>query len=249
LLLFEKISISFVDHVIIANHIWYEKLINRSVKSENCTPILNYPDPSIFNADLFNKPNGKFILAYAGSLHYHQGLDIAVKALSLIKDPESQIELHIYGVGREKSDLERLADELGVSDKIHFNGVVPLEEIPLAMSNVHVGVVPKRKDTFGNEAFSTKILEFMGMGIPVIVADTKIDKYYFSDSFVCFFESGNEYSLAEKILLLKKDTERREQYAKQGIQFVAKNNWHVKKKDYMNIIGSFFNTRKYKHLD
>jgi glycosyltransferase involved in cell wall biosynthesis len=58
LLFFEKISIAFADHVIIANHIWYEKLIERSVNSENCTPILNYPDPSIFNADLFNKPNG-----------------------------------------------------------------------------------------------------------------------------------------------------------------------------------------------
>jgi glycosyltransferase involved in cell wall biosynthesis len=147
-------------------------------------------------------------------------------------------------VGREKSDLEKLADQLGVSDKIRFKGVIPLEEIPLAMSNVHVGVVPKRKDTFGNEAFSTKILEFMGMGIPVIVSDTKIDKYYFSDSRVCFFESGNENSLAEKILLLKKDTELREHYAKQGLQYIAKNNWHVKKKDYTNILDSFFKTRK-----
>jgi len=43
--------------------------------------------------------------------------------------------------------------------------------------NADLGIVPKRKDNFGNEAFSTKILEFMAMSVPVIVSDTMVDKF------------------------------------------------------------------------
>ena len=238
LLLIEKFSIAFAHHVIIANQIWYKTLIRRSTTNKKCTVILNYPDPSIFNADLSAKSDDKFILAYTGTLHYHQGLDIAIKAISLIQEQESQIELHIYGLGREKPNLEILAEKLGISDKIHFKGIVPLEKIPHAVSNVHVGVVPKRKDTFGNEAFSTKILEFMAMGIPVIVSDTKIDKYYFNDSLVCFFTSGDEQSLAEKILHLKKNKELRESLIGKGLKHIEEINWEVKKEDYLRIISS-----------
>jgi glycosyltransferase involved in cell wall biosynthesis len=63
-----------------------------------------------------------------------------------------------------------------------------------------LGVVPKRADSFGNEAYSTKIMEFMSLGVPVIVSETKIDRYYFDDSVVRFFQSGNSDALADAML-------------------------------------------------
>ena len=48
LVLAEKISISFSDHVIISNDFWYNTLISRSTNKKKCTVILNYPDNSIF---------------------------------------------------------------------------------------------------------------------------------------------------------------------------------------------------------
>ena len=56
---------------------------------------------------------------------------------------------------------------------------IPLEKIADAISNADLGIVPERKDSFGNEAFSTKIFEFMSLGVPLIASDTKIDKYCF----------------------------------------------------------------------
>ena len=40
-------------------------------------------------------------------------------------------------------------------------------------------------------------MEFMALGIPVIVSRTKIDSYYHDDSMVKFFESENADQLAE----------------------------------------------------
>ncbi len=68
------------------------------------------------------------------------------------------------------------------------------------MANADLGVVPKRADSFGNEAYSTKIMEFMAVGVPVVVSSTKIDRFYFDDSVVRFFESGNSDALASAML-------------------------------------------------
>ena len=38
------------------------------------------------------------------------------------------------------------------------------------LREIAIGVIPKRKDNFGNEAFSTKIFAFMAMRVPVIVS-------------------------------------------------------------------------------
>ena len=58
---------------------------------------------------------------------------------------------------------------------------LPLRAIASMMADADLGVVPKRNDSFGGDAFSTKILEFMALGVPLLVADTRIDRHYFND--------------------------------------------------------------------
>ena len=71
-----------------------------------------------------------------------------------------------------------------------------MDQVPKVMANADIGIVPKRNDFFGGMAFSTKILEFMSMGIPVIVSKTMIDTYYFDDSLVTFFNPDSVGDLA-----------------------------------------------------
>jgi len=104
------------------------------------------------------------------------------------------------------------------------------------MSSVDLGVVPKRASAFGNEAFSTKILEFMAMGIAVVVPRTKIDQLYFSNELVEFFEPDNAKDLAAKILSLWENATRRDQLRVAGAQFAAKNSWDSKKHIYLELV-------------
>src|SRR5215469_5672368 len=48
LVLVERVSAAISDHVVVANHVWRERIVDRSVRAEKCTAICNYPDPSIF---------------------------------------------------------------------------------------------------------------------------------------------------------------------------------------------------------
>jgi glycosyltransferase involved in cell wall biosynthesis len=96
--------------------------------------------------------------------------------------------------------------------------------------------VPKRADSYGNVAFSTKILEFMALRVPVIASDTRIDRYYFNDSNIRFFKSGDEKSLAEAIFYLAKNPEVGKRMAENGYRHAAANNWEVKKHDYLSLV-------------
>jgi glycosyltransferase involved in cell wall biosynthesis len=239
LLMVERASAHFADHVIIANHIWREKLISRSVAPEKCTAILNYPDRNIFKPRGRARNDGKFIITYPGTLNWHQGLDIAICAFDKIKDKAPQAEFHIYGSGPTQDQLKKLAQELGLGERVKFHGSRRLREIAAEIENADLGVVPKRNDGFGDEAFSTKTLEFMSLGVPVVVSDTKIDRYYFDDSTVKFFQAGNADSLAEAMLFLIQNQAFRCLLTENGLKFVNINDWDSNKDIYLNIIRQF----------
>jgi len=234
----EKISIAFCDHVIISNDIWREKLIRRSTHAGKCTAILNYPDNTLFSrATIQNNPN-KFVMIYPGTLGWHQGLDIAIRAFNLIADRAPEAEFYIFGNGSYKNKLGSMISDFGLQSKIFLKETIPFEQVHQVMANANLGIVPKRNDSFGGEAFSTKILEFMSVGVPVIVSETKIDQYYFDDSLVQFFEPGNEKDLAEKMMLLIKNNELRQQLTDNASKFIQNNYWDVKKHIYLDLVDS-----------
>jgi exosortase len=238
LVIIERFSAAFSDHVIIANHLWQKKLLYRCVENGKCTVVLNVPDRTLFHPTGRTRNDGKFIILFPGTLNWHQGLDIAIQAFSLIKDQAPHAELHIYGEGSAKESLLQLIRQLGLENRVLMFGVRPLQEIPTLIENSDLGVVPKRKDPFGNEAFSTKILEFMALGVPVVVSDTKIDRYYFNESVVRFFRGGDENDLAEAILQLIRDQRLREQLVRNAAQFVTGFDWAKTKSEYFALVDS-----------
>lgn len=239
LLLVEKASTRFANHVIIANHLWHERLLARSVPAEKCTPIRNYPDPQKFRLRLETRDVSKFLVMYPGTLNSHQGLDIAIKAFAKIKSELPNGEFHIYGEGPMKTQLAALAKSLGLNGSVVFKDFVPVGEIARLMGQSDLAVVPKRaSSSFGTEAASTKVFEFLALGVPVIVSRTKVDSFYFSDSTVKFFDSENVDDLADCILQLAHDPLLRSKFAKNGLRFAQHNSWDVKKQDYFRVVDS-----------
>jgi glycosyltransferase involved in cell wall biosynthesis len=238
LVLLERLSIAFSDHVIIANHLWHKTLLSRSVKPEKCTVVMNYPDISIFQKVQKKRNDGKFVMIYPGSLNWHQGLDVAIKAFAKIAVKYPEAEFHVYGEGGEKKVLLELIRALKLSDRVLFLGTKPMHEIANVMAEADLGVVPKRALSFGDEAFSTKIPEFMAVGVPVIASSTTIDRYYFNDSQILFFRSEDVDDLALKMETLINDSRLRSRLVECGDAYVRDNNWDVKRDEYFDIIRS-----------
>ncbi|KMQ50693.1 glycosyl transferase group 1 [Chitinispirillum alkaliphilum] len=234
----ERLSTAFADHVIVANHIWHQRLVTRSVPPEKCTVVMNYPDPLLFYRNRKKKGDGgrKFVMIYPGTLSMHQGLETAIRAVDILKDQIPELEFRIYGKGTDESYFVNLVRKLGLENRVSFNGIVPIEKLGEVIGEAHIGVEPKLKRGFGNEAFSTKILEFMLMGIPVIASDTLVHTHYFNDSHVRFFSSEDHYDLARKILELKKSKNMRRSLVCSADTMMENYNWEIRKHIYHGLV-------------
>lgn len=237
MLVVEKLSIGFSSHTIIANHIWHERLLSRSVRPEKLTTMRNYPDPQIFHPFPKDTNNKRFLIVYPGSLNWYQGVDVAIKAFARVANRMPEAEFHIYGEGAAKQSFMQLANTLGIRDRVLFFPFLPAKEIAKVMASADLAIEPKQaRSAFANEAASMKILEFMAVDVPLLVSRTRIHSYYFDDSMVRFFTPHDDAELADYILQLYKDANLRQQFVANARTYVNKNNWNVKKREYLLLV-------------
>jgi glycosyltransferase involved in cell wall biosynthesis len=237
----ERLSAAFSNHVIIANHLWRERLVSRSARAEKCSVVRNRPDLSIFTkcSPRREEDRGKFLLTYPGSLNPHQGLDVAIRAFAMVADRIPDAEFHIYGEGAAKPSLIALADELAMQNRIYFHNYLPSKDIAQVMANTDLAIEPKRSNSaFGNEALSTKILEFMSLGVPVIASRTTIHAYYYDSSIIQYYDNDDPALLAEQILKLKNDAAQRQAIAARAKAYADDNTWDARKQEYLQLIDS-----------
>jgi glycosyltransferase involved in cell wall biosynthesis len=240
LLLVERWSCRFAHHVIVANHLWHDKVARRSAAPGRCTPLLNYPAEEYFRPARRESAPGDtpFIFLYPGTLNHHQGVDIAVAAFARACSGMPGAQFHIYGEGPARGSLLRQAEELGVSDRVLLKDFLPVHEVPAMIASADAGVVPKRAEGFGNEAFSTKTLEFMACGVPVIVSRTKIDAHYFDNGTVKFFRPGDVEDLAQQMLWAFAHPAELQQQAATARHFVAGYSWQSHAGEYEAIVDA-----------
>jgi glycosyltransferase involved in cell wall biosynthesis len=234
----EKMSANFVDHVIVSNHLWHKTVVARSVPEGKCSVLVNHVDPGMFSRHERTRFDGKFIVLFPGSFQWHQGLDIAIEAFARIKPKVPNAEFHLYcGAGGDlEIDLRQLVRQLNLEDSVKFLGGISLDQMAQVIANADLGVVPKRADSFGNEAYSTKIMEFMSQGVPVVVSRTKVDTFYFEEGVVHFFRSGDSGAMAEAMLDVINDKDLRQSLIARGYEYVERNGWDRKKKEYLDLI-------------
>lgn len=236
----EKCSAAFATHVVIANDIWRDRLVSRSSRATKCSVIRNRPDLSIFKTEPAQKKRSdKFILTYPGSLNWHQGLDIAIRAFASVAGQMPNTEFHIYGEGPAKPSLVEMVNQFGMQDRIIFHDFLSSRAIAKVMAVTDLAIEPKRANSaFSNEALSTKILEFMSLGVPVIACRTKIHAYYYDDSVIQYYEDDNEKELAEQMLRLKNDPVLRARLVASAEIYVRNNTWNARKHEYLELIDS-----------
>jgi glycosyltransferase involved in cell wall biosynthesis len=105
---------------------------------------------------------GGFRIGYVGQLIPRKGVDVLIRAFSRLGMPNG--ELWIVGEGPERRSLERLALELGQSERVRFLGYRS-DRIAL-LKTFDVFVLPSLL-----EGIPRCVLEAMATGVPVIASD------------------------------------------------------------------------------
>jgi glycosyltransferase involved in cell wall biosynthesis len=238
----EYLSVKFSNFVITGNDLWRDKISKRDhFPFEKTVGFINYPHLKYFTGINYQVRNSSLSIIYPGHLSQHHGIDVLIKAMPMVKKAVPFAVLNIYAaswIPQYRALLEQLIKDLNMEGTITIHERIDIHELIEIYKTVDIGVVPKRGGFFASEAFSSKILDFMASGIPIIASRTTIDEYYFDDTQIMFFESDNPDDLARSIIALHNDPARKKALSRAGKQYASENNWEIKKEVFLNAVKS-----------
>jgi glycosyltransferase involved in cell wall biosynthesis len=144
------------------------------------------------------------------------------------------LELHLWGRGDCLEVLQDRAEALGIDDRVFFHGMVPVEELSLALVDMDLGVVPNRKSAATDLMLPVKLMEYIALGIPVVAPKLKAIEYYFTDEMVSLFEPENVDAMAEAILRMYRDDLGRKLQSEMAKAFLQEYGWEKQSQDFIN---------------
>lgn len=144
-------------------------------------------DASIFDDIPDQEKYPRKTIVYGGNLSRLYGIQNLVKGFM---QTDLDAELHLYGAGGDDTFIEECAEK---DPRIKFFGNVDRKTLLVALKKAHLLVVNKpTADDYSNYSFSSKILEYMASGTPLLT--TKVggmpEEYY--DYFYFFDEESKE---------------------------------------------------------
>jgi glycosyltransferase involved in cell wall biosynthesis len=203
----EKWSIARADLVITVNLACKRIFSTRSCRPEKIAVVMNSPDGRIFpfratasEALTRNTGNRPFVIMYHGSLVERNGLDVAIDALSRVREAVPTAELRIFGA--KTPFLERMmeaARNKNLHEFARYLGSRRLEDLVTEIEGCDLGVIPNHRNAFTEINTPTRIFEYLALGKPVIAPTTPGIQDYFGKDSLLFFEAGNAGDLAQQI--------------------------------------------------
>jgi glycosyltransferase involved in cell wall biosynthesis len=104
-------------------------------------------------------------LLFVGRLDGQKGAEVALRALADLRGPAAALPLRLVGGGPLEPELHRLAKELGIADRLHWEGDLPQVELASRYRRAAALLVPGSHEGLGLVAVEGQL-----SGTPVIAA-------------------------------------------------------------------------------
>jgi glycosyltransferase involved in cell wall biosynthesis len=204
--LVERTATRFADFVVTVHEPYRRELATRGVPPRKTTVVMNSVDERLLPSVRSGGRDDGFHVAYHGAVTPPYGVHLLVEALARIADDVPEIRLEIYGDGDSVPEIRSVAERLGVADRMRLSGrFLPHAEVIDRIQGASVGVIPNLPTPLNRFALSTKLFEYVALGIPVVSADLPTIREHFSDSELLFFKAGDVDALTTALLEIRRE--------------------------------------------
>jgi glycosyltransferase involved in cell wall biosynthesis len=177
--LVERMALRLVDRVIVVVEESRDRLLGEGVAPDRITIVSNTPRLDQWEAA---EPRGLaatrrdidgLCLFYLGNLDGSRGIDTVIRAVHAIAKGGRRVVFWVVGGGPSLKSLRALARDLGVADRVHFEGRLPYARVRSLMAQADVGVIPHYATEAWNSTMPNKLFDYMLTGLPVLVSDAR----------------------------------------------------------------------------
>ena len=221
LLALERRTHRTADHVISTNDSYRDIAIRRSGKAPgDVTVVRTGPDPDKLSrgpAVPRLRRDREFLAAYIGVMGPQDGVDIVVRAASVVIHDmgRDDIAFTLIGSGDCYDELVALRDELKLDGHVEFTGRAPDEQVKQILSTADVGLSPDPKNPLNDVSTMNKTMEYMSFELPVVAFDLRETRVSAADAAV-YVTPNDVREYAKAIVDLMDDADTRDKLGRVG---------------------------------
>jgi glycosyltransferase involved in cell wall biosynthesis len=234
-----RASAAIADAIITVHEPLRQLAIARGVPVHRISVVMDSADERIFDPD--RVPRREFMedrrlrLIHHSNLQRIYGLDVAIEAMSLL-DPGLDAHLDVFGDGPFRPQIEAAIARHAVGDRVTLHGRVPQDDLPAALAGADIGLVPTRPEPYMEYSLSTKLIEYVAMGVPVIASDLRTFRSHFDEAAIRFVPGGDPQALAQAILTMASDPTAASSQAAEAQRQAVPYAWAVQSAHYLAVV-------------
>lgn len=204
----ERLALRLADEVLTVHEPYARELRARGADPTRLTVVMNSVDPAVLPPERSAGPGG-FRVVYHGTLTPSYGVDLLLEAAALARREVPELHVDVYGEGDAVPGLREQSARLGLDGVVTFHDrYLPQRDVLAALAGASVGVVPNRPSRLNTFALSSKLLEYVELGIPAVVARLPTLAEHFAEDEAFFFSGGDAGDLARALVEAASDPER-----------------------------------------
>ncbi|MFN2467583.1 MAG: glycosyltransferase family 4 protein [Gaiellaceae bacterium] len=235
----ERLAAHLSNAVITVHAPYRRELERRGVNPSKITVVMNSVDEALLpsTAPPPEGPGSGFRIVYHGSLTPHYGVELLVRAASELRAEVPGLCLEIFGQGDAAARIAQATTELGFESHVSLvSSFLPQVEVLERIQGASVGVVPNLPWQINRFALSSKLLECVALGIPVVAADLPTLREHFSSDEVRYFTAGDQSALAEALLDVARDPQAARTRARAALARYSEYRWEVSARRYARVL-------------
>lgn len=165
-----------------------------------------------------NIPKDSPILISVGRLGKEKNFNFLIETFKKVTKANGTSHLVIVGQGPERNNLKKLTQSLGIEERVHLTGKLPIKTMPLAYADADIFVFASNTETQG-----ICVLEAAASGLPLVVVEDSAFKGAVIDGVNGFTVPLEEETFAQKIALLLRDTPLRNKFGEDSKKLANEN--------------------------
>jgi glycosyltransferase involved in cell wall biosynthesis len=234
----ELLSAAFADKVLTVTEPVKDSLIKDGIPPEKITVVANFADDNLFRVNNGYNVNGQLRMIYHGTIAERWGLKKIILALTKIKQKE-KFHFRIIGEGDYSEELKKLIKDNDLESIVCFdNKVYPFTEIGKQIKEFNLGIVSLDLSPATDYALSTKMVEYIATGLPVLTINNKAVNYYFGNTCCFFYDPDNIQTIVDVFNRLAEDSSLLYNKRNEVLGLREKFIWQNEKKKYLQVLNS-----------
>jgi glycosyltransferase involved in cell wall biosynthesis len=220
-----------------ANHVFAQSdqmvhdLAARGVDVSRMTSVpmgvdLEVTRPNYISVSQDKRLAGKSVIVYLGTLDRTRAIDILFHMLAIVRAEVPNVLLVLAGDTEDKEHrdwLQQEASRLGVMDAILWTGWLPTREALGYVRAAQIGLSPFPRGCLLDSASPTKAMEYMALGIPVVVNDNPDQMQVVQQANCGLCVDFSAATFAQAVLMLLRDPVRCKEMGAAGERYVRQN--------------------------